>query len=61
MPVDAGRGPWRSSTSVPASTRPWLNTPRSVRSSNGGVTKRTRTVSVADVTAGAASKYWLVS
>ena len=41
--------------------RPWLNTPRSVRSANGGVGEaHARPSRSADVTAGAASKYWLV-
>ena len=61
MPVGAGRGACaqqhlRAGVDAAVAEHATIGAQRS-----GGVTKRTSTVSVADVTAGAAAKYWLVS
>ena len=56
-PVAGSAGAARSRTAVPASRRPWLNTPRSVRIVNDDVAEAPpRTVASADVAPGEGSK-----
>ena len=55
-PAAAGAGAWRSSSAVPASSRPWANTPRSVRNANEVSGSVIVTSSAADGTAGDSSK-----